>query len=135
MIFMNMPNLFLIEYRDNKTEAHRQGACGKVLLRWGIKMGNTIGNIFNCPDLNRVHSRSREYLSEYFQEEEINSLNYPEILEEVLMNAAQLKLNYPEILEEIIRKVDSAVLSSKSPSILERVKCCSQSILSKKDLI
>jgi len=50
------------------------------------------------------------------------------------MNAAQLKLNYPEILEEIIRKVDSAVLSSKSPSILERVKCCSQSILSKKDL-
>jgi len=112
---MNMPNLFLIEYRDNKTEAHRQGACGKVLLRWGIKMGNTIGNIFNCPDLNRVHSRSREYLSEYFQEEEINSLNYPEILEEVLMNAAQLKLNYPEILEEIIRKVDSAVLSSKSP--------------------
>jgi len=27
--------LFLIEYRDNKTEAHRQGACGKVLLRWG----------------------------------------------------------------------------------------------------
>jgi len=97
-------------------------------------MGNTIGNIFNCPDLNRVHSRSREYLSEYFQEEEINSLNYPEILEEVLMNAAQLKLNYPEILEEIIRKVDSAVLSSKSPSILERVKCCSQSILSKKDL-
>jgi len=47
------------------------------------------------------------------------------------MNAAQLKLNYPEILEEIIRKVDSAVLSSKSPSILERVKCCSQSFLVK----
>jgi len=63
-------------------------------------MGNTIGNIFNCPDLNRVHSRSREYLSEYFQEEEINSLNYPEILEEVLMNAAQLKLNYPENLKK-----------------------------------
>ncbi|GAE88876.1 3D domain-containing protein [Acetivibrio straminisolvens] len=97
-------------------------------------MGNTAGNIFNCPDLNRVQSSSKEYLSEYFQEEEIQSLNYPEVLEEILMNAAHLKLNYPEILDEILRKVDSAVLSSKSASVLERVKDCSQSILSNKDL-
>ncbi|HOM01541.1 MAG TPA: 3D domain-containing protein [Acetivibrio sp.] len=97
-------------------------------------MGNAVGNIFNCPDLNRVQSFSKEYLSEYFQDEEIKNLNYPEVLEEILMNATSLKLNYPEILDEILRKVDSAVLSSKSASLLDRVKDCSQSLLSKKDL-
>ncbi|HHV30538.1 3D domain-containing protein [Acetivibrio mesophilus] len=97
-------------------------------------MGNAIGNILNCPELSNIQNSNKEYLSEYFQDEDINSLNYPEVLEEVLMNATHLKLNYPEILDEILKKVDSAVLSSKSGSILERVKCCSHSILSKKDL-
>lgn len=97
-------------------------------------MGNAIGNIFDCPELRNIQNYSKEYLSEYFQAEEISSLNYPEVLEEVLMKAEHLKLNYPEILDEILKKVDSAVLSSKSSSILGRVKGCSHSILSKKDL-
>ena len=70
-----------------------------------------------------------KYLPVFLTEEGIKSLNYPEILEEILIKADRLTLNYPEVLEEILKKVDASVFSSKSGSALAALKSYSHSLL------
>lgn len=83
----------------------------------------------NSQFFNKYSDRTMKYLPVFLTEEDINSLNYPEILEEILMKADRLTLNYPEVLDEILRKVDASAFSSKSGSVLSALKSYSQTLL------
>lgn len=83
----------------------------------------------NSQFFNSYSNGTMKYLPVFLTEEDIKSLNYPEILEEILMKADRLTLNYPEVLDEILRKVDASVFSSKSGSVLSALKSYSQTLL------
>jgi len=83
----------------------------------------------NSPLINNYSEGAMKYLPVFLTEEDIKSLNYPELLEEILMKADRLTLNYPEVLNEILRKVDASVFSSKSGSVLSVLKSYSQALL------
>jgi 3D (Asp-Asp-Asp) domain-containing protein len=85
--------------------------------------------MFNSRFINNYSEGNMKYLPVFLTEEGIKSLNYPEILEEILIKADRLTLNYPEVLEEILKKVDASVFSSKSGSALAALKSYSHSLL------
>lgn len=97
-------------------------------------MERSIESILNHPHFRKHPYCALEYLSKYLKVEDIDKLNYPEILEEVLRKADYSKLYCSEVLEEILRKVDASSLSSRPCSSFTRIKSYFHSFINNKSL-